>query len=183
MTLVRAYQPGLISPAQFEAAYSDPVRANLDVLRVAAMAFAMRTSRKHEKLPRAPAFKSDPDTPVSPSEFGRATRTIEKWSTRAGYDPYFCAGEMMAAYCEVLRLTILRAPATPPSVLAELLLAAQAFHYRLIELIDTSNGDHVFSDAHLDELRTAFDRDGVTGPHAPEVETALEEFDEMAGDY
>jgi hypothetical protein len=100
-----------------------------------------------------PPFKSGTKTPLSPDEFDEAISEVASWSRLQHFDPYFCAGEMMAAFCEVLRHVLRRSQATSSTTLAQILSAANAFADRLVfQIIDDSNGDHVFADAHLREL-------------------------------
>jgi hypothetical protein len=136
-----------------EEAHSDPLHADLEVVRLAASELS-RSAKPHSRLPLMPKMIWETSRPVTQSEVKKALQTISRWVRRSDYDNYYCAGEMVAAFCEVLRRVLRRALATSPLVLAAILLDAQKFHYKLVqELIDDSDGLHVFSEEHLDELR------------------------------
>lgn len=178
---VSSYAPGSISSRDFDEAWADPLNADLNVVRRAAAAFALPNRRGHERLPACPPFTTVPETAVSSSEFGDTVEEIASWSQRQHFDPYFCAGEMVAAFCEVLRRVRRRSGATSSLDLARILQAARAFADRLVfELIDDSNGDHVFAGAHLRELlhiaRARIDA-GDRDPTLVAVVRALEEED------
>lgn len=74
--------------------------------------------------------------PLTLAEIERALKQIARWADHAHFDPYFCAGEMLAG-----------------------------FHRRLItELIDDSEGDRVFSQAHLQALLADLRARGLQHP-------------------
>jgi hypothetical protein len=150
-----------ITRADITTAYKNPLKADLDVLRFAADEMG-RWSRPHASLPQMPKFSAEPWTALTVKEFKSACDAIASWERRRGYDFYFCAGEMVAAFCTVLRAVMERLPDASPSSLlssssplicAEVLRAAQIFNRELIlELIDDSDGLHDFTEAHLEEL-------------------------------
>ena len=143
--------PPKVSRQQIKSLFADPLHADLELLR--SYAEGGNWSRPHSRLPKAPRFEKRSANPVQISEIRKAFRTIQGWVDRSLYDPYFCAGEMVAAFCEVLRIVQQRIEATPVKTAAEILIVAQQFHRTLIiELIDDSDGLHLFGEAHLDYL-------------------------------
>jgi hypothetical protein len=139
---------------------------------------------EHSRLPNAPRMKNDPAQPISISELRRAFGAIRRWTSRSLYDLYFCAGEMMAAFCEVMRVIRMRVKATPPAVAAEALVLAQRFHRALVlELIDDSDGLHLFGEAHLDDLCAAIKDRAVPPDQQAIVKKRLEVFIAGRGDY
>lgn len=170
-----SYTPGSIPSRDYEDALADPLHADLDILRGAAAAFALPNRRGHERLRRRPQFKGGVKVPLSSAEFTEAMDEMAEWSQLEYFDPYFCAGEMVAAFCEVLRRVRRRSGATSSSDLALILHAACAFADRLVfDLIDDSNGDHVFAGAHLDELRRVAQARLDAGDAEPTLVAVLE---------
>ena len=144
--------PPLITRNQLMKAYDNPLNADLNVLRLASDEFAL-SPRVHAKLPDAPKFSNDSKKPIEDNEISSAFGEIHSWMNRRDYDMYFCAGEMAAAFCEVMRRIIKRASVTPAIVLAEILLDCMQFHEDMIlNMIDDSEGEYVFGNAHLDDL-------------------------------
>ncbi|MBU2213019.1 hypothetical protein KJ996_00060 [Patescibacteria group bacterium] len=144
--------PPLITRNQLIKAYDDPLNADLNILRLAADEFAL-SPRHHARLPDAPKFSDDPKKSIEDSEIASAFGEIHSWTNRRHYDMYFCAGEMEAAFCEVMRRIIKRASATPAIVLALVLLECLQFHEDMImKMVDDSEGEYVFGDTHLDDL-------------------------------
>ena len=174
--------PPEISRRQINALFAEPLHADLDLLR--SYVESGSWVREHSRLPNAPRIKNDPAQPISISELERALGTIQRWAERSLYDPYFCAGEMMAAFCEVLRAIRARIGATPPVLAAEVLLVSQQFHRTLVlELIDDSDGLHEFGEAHLDDLLAVMKGRSLPGDQRALVRERLEVFEKGRGDY
>lgn len=152
-----AIPPPLISRTDIEALYDDPLHADLDTVRLAASESG-GWSRPHARLPAAPKLSSGTGS-LTVTEVARAFAQMTRWASHPHFDPYFCAGEMMAAFCQVLRDCQTRWAATPPEAAVSVLEAAAEFHRRLIyELIDDSDGLHQFGEAHLAALLTDLQR-------------------------
>jgi hypothetical protein len=145
--------PALISHADIQKAYSTPIEANLDIIRIAADELGWQ-SRPHTHLPHHPkSLSNDLQTPVTLQEIKKCFSEIRSWSRRRNFDMYFCAGELVAAFCEVLRSIYQRCSFSQLEELAKVLVLAQAFHYEIImEIIDDSDGLHEFTEAHLEKL-------------------------------
>ena len=144
-----AIPPPLVSRSDIMAMYEDPLHVDLVTLRLAASEIGS-WSRPHARLPDAP--KTADSGPLTLKETKRALKEIERWSRHRNYDPYFCAGEMMAGFCHLVRVCQQRTSETPPETLLEILELTVPFHRRLVvELIDSSEGLHQFGEAHLQD--------------------------------
>lgn len=171
--------PPLISREQLRRAYDDPLNADLEVLRLAPDEFAL-SPRAHARLPNMPEFSDESSDPMEETEVSGAFLAMRSWSRRRMYDTYFCAGEMVAAFCEVMRRIMKRAPATPAIRLAGILLKCQSFHEKLImELIDDSEGEYVFGNVHLEELHRLLQRRTDVPPDVRgEFQSLLQQYTE-----
>jgi len=167
--------PPKVSRQQINSLFADPLHADLELLR--SYVDGGHWSRPHSSLPKAPRFDNESTCPIRISEIRQAFRTIQRWENRSLYDPYFCAGEMVAAFCEVLRIVQKRIPTTPVKTAADGLIIAQQFHRTLIlELIDDSDGLHLFGEAHLENLFEAIMGQAVQGEQRDLVEKQLQIF-------
>ena len=138
--------------AQINKLFAKPLQADLQFLRTL-VDKSGSWSRPHSKLPDKPYFSDDEKVPLNIKEVENAFKEMAGWTHRNKYDPYFCAGEMVAAYCEVMRSVKRRLPVSEPLTVASILLDAQKFHYKLVmQLIDSSDGLHVFTEAHLEAM-------------------------------
>ena len=140
-------------------------------------------SRAHLRLPLRPPFSQEIEKSVSLSETRRAFREIARWTRRDGYDQYFCGGEVVAAFCEVMRLLFRRAKNSHPKILADVLLESQSFHENILdEMVDVRDGIEVFGSSHLDELYRLIDIDTkkMNQSDRAYVEKQLAIFDERA---
>ncbi|MDP2944571.1 MAG: SWIM zinc finger family protein [bacterium] len=145
-------------------AYEDQLEADLDIIRYAAD--ELRGARRHAKLPLAPQVCL-----LSPGDIKKGITEIKSWARRSSYDPYFCAGEMVAGFCELVR-SVRKSLERFSS--EELVVAAEqlsGYHHELITgTIDDSDGLHEFSEAHLTDL---FDeilcRPSLTGAQALKI--------------
>jgi hypothetical protein len=109
---------------------------------------------------------------------------MERWTNRKTYDPYFCAGEMIAAFCEVLRIMKTRLAVTSPLVAASVLRAAQQFHYTLVtSLIDDSDGHWQITEAHLQEMFELLQETPVPRHERKDFVHKLQEFRDHQDDY
>lgn len=157
--------------------FADPLHADLEFLRI--MADTGSWSRPHSRLPKRPPVTTKEEEPLTLHEISLAFKEITHWSKRKAYDPYFCAGEMTAAFCEMLRIVRKRLSVSSPTVCGEILCEAQKFHYVLVQqLMDDSDGLHVFSEAHLEDIYQA-----LKALPAKELDKYLQEFDAHREDY
>lgn len=159
--------------------FADPLNADLEFLRT--MTDTGSWVRPHARLPHIPAIIAAVQEPLTTEEVHHAFKEMTRWSKRKNYDPYFCAGEMMSAFCEFSQFLKERMKVTPSSTCGYILREAQKFHYVLVqELIDGSDGLHVFSEAFLGDmyqmLKARPDKDA-------NLQKSLEEFDAHREDY
>ena len=172
-----------VSRSDVEKAHSDPLHSDLEVVRLAPSELA-RSAKAHSRLPLMPVMVWEISRPVSSGEVKKALQTITRWVRRGDYDKYYCSGEMMAAFTEVLRRVIKRSHVTSPLILANILLDAQKFHYKLVsDLIDNEDDLHVFSEAHLDELRDAIKSMKIKPQDKQSIDEKLWNYDVHRDDY
>jgi len=177
--------PPEISRSEITALYRNPLRADLEKLRILADETALGgRPRPHSRLPNCPKILTKESIPLTVKEVIKAFKEIKRWTNRRLYDSYFCAGEMVAAFCEVMRIIRKRLPATSPITAAEILREAQKFHYRLVmELIDDSEGLHEFTEAHLDDVYEELKKIAVSENEKTVLEQKLQEFEDHQDDY
>ncbi|MEE9238977.1 MAG: SWIM zinc finger family protein [Thermodesulfobacteriota bacterium] len=175
--------PPFVTRSQIQAMYKNPINADLETLRIAAEERGS-WSRPHARLPNMPRFSSDNQKPLSLRKIKTAFTQIEKWTDRRNYDYYFCAGEMVAAFCEIMRIVSKRILVTPPIVSAKILWEAQKFHYVLLmELVDDSDGLSVFTEAHLENVYKKLKKIQVPDQDRAAFDKKLKEFTEHRDDY
>lgn len=175
--------PPLISRADINKAYAGPINADLDVIRLAVDDYAL-SPRPHARLPKVTRFESNPKQPVTLGQVKKAWTEIRSWSRKSTFDYYFCAGEMVAAFCETIRTIISRFDSSDALELAKVLRNAQEFHYELIlELIDDSDGLHEFTEAHLEKLYDLIKKRTGQSEDKDKIENLLNDFDEHRDDY
>lgn len=171
------------SKKQFLSVFNDPLNANLEDLRCFAEKRGM-WSRPHSHLPEMPKFNTDISEPLRLTEIKSAFKEMERWSRRAKYDPYFCAGEMIAAFCEVLRIIKKRLSVTAPMVAVDSLLEAQKFHYDLLQrLIDDSDGYWQINEAHLEDIYETLRNMSDSNVKRASIDKKLEEYVSQQGKY
>lgn len=130
-------------------AYEDPLRADLEVLRRASDEMGWR--RSHARLPLYPrickqSFKSTLDVKKGISE-------LRSWARRYSFDSYFCAGEMVAGFCELIRWVRKSQNSMTLEVGTDVLKLLVDYHRELImQTIDDSDGLHEFTETHLLDL-------------------------------
>jgi protein involved in ribonucleotide reduction len=147
--------PALFSRSDIDDMYNDPLNVDLDMLRILSDETALGgRPRPHADLPLMPSFSDNQQEPLSLVELNKALKEIEGWSGRRNYDEYFCAGEMVAAFCGMLRVIDFRIAVTPKNIINKIMERLEVFNSKLIEeLIDDSNGLHEFTEAHLENLK------------------------------
>lgn len=182
---VEAYTvpPSTISRANINKMFAKPLQADLQVLRTLVDEQG-RWSRPHSKLPERPNFCDDENKPLDEEEIKKTSKEITAWARRPKYDPYFCAGEMVAAYCEVIKSIKKRLPVSEPLIVAAILLDAQKFHYKLVmQLIDSSDGLHVFTEAYLEDLAGALKKITIDKSAQPTLLSMTNKYEAHKNDY
>lgn len=173
--------PPLVSRFDLERAHQNPISANLEILRLSS---SDGSSRPHSRLPLMPEMEGNPEKPLTLLEAKKLFRTLIRWTRLSGYDKYFCAGEMVAAFCEVLRVFKKRLPKTDPLLGGDILREAQKFHYKLIlELVDDSDGLHTFSEAHLDAIAETLKNRKVSKEDRAFLDQKIWDFEVHRDDY
>jgi hypothetical protein len=136
-------------------------------------------SRPHAKLPDMPNIDINPKEPLTMREVEKALKQIVKWSSRSAYDYYFCAGEMIAAFCEVIKVVKSRIAVSDIGLVVDILLFAQQFHNKdFLQAIDDSEGMRSFSEAYLDDLSKA-----IQAAKVGDLKAKLDEFERNKGNY
>jgi len=144
--------PPKVSRAQINAVFDNPLNADLNILRIY-VDESGRWSRPHVKLPLMPAFADMVSLPLTAKEIKKALSEMNTWTRRSNFDPYFCAGEMVAAFCDVLRLIDKRLAATDIETALDIFEKLIVFNRALmIGKIDTSDGVHTISETHLRKI-------------------------------
>ena len=138
--------PPDVTYADIKKAFDDPLHSDLNVIRLAADNTG-NWSRPHVRLPEKPRQCSMPFNNMN--QLAQARKSLLHWPNRRGFDLYFCAGEMEAGFCEILRwLEISFITLSVTDRLSVLKIAAE-MHHEVIECIDGSDGIHIFGELHL----------------------------------
>lgn len=175
--------PPEISRAQINALYAAPLKADLHLLRIAVDERGS-WSRPHARLPDKPDFIQNPSVPLELKEARHAFSLMRSWTRRGSYDMYFCAGEMVAAFCEVLRAAKNRLASSSALSAAQVLKAAQDFNRRLMmELIDDSDGLRIFTEAHLEDFYGAVRGMPVSAGNRRAWNDLLRDYEREKGRY
>ena len=162
-----------------------PRSADLQLLRVLPDITALGgRGRPHSDLPDMPSAAQDSNEPLTVAEFKRCRSEMRRWARRKAYDPYFCAGEMIAAFCAMVRVFERRLGVTPLAVAVDVLTEAERFHSTLVgELIDDSQGLRLFSEAHLAEICAILRARCGDDPEGKRLRELLDELDGERGVY
>jgi hypothetical protein len=87
----------------------------------------------------------------------KARSEIRTWMRKSNFDPYFCAGEVMAWFCEVVRWIEENISTMEVHELPSAATLITEFYAEIIyDTIDGSDGIHVFGDAYLEHLFATF---------------------------
>ncbi|MBN4056935.1 SWIM zinc finger family protein [bacterium AH-315-J21] len=180
-----ATKPQRLSHGEINRLFSDSLNANLELVRVLPekTAFSGR-GRPHSQLPDIPRLCTDDCEPLTLKEIRGCFSEIKRWARRKTFDPYFCSGEMVAAFCEVLRIVARRLLVTPPSLSAEILVLCQRFNITMMtELIDDSLGLHELAECHLEEMYRLLKNASIPVRDSTQIESLLKEYEELRGEY
>jgi len=183
---VATVSPPRMSRRDIGELFRKPLKADLEEVRILAEETALGgRARPHSRLPKAPKkLNTGAETPISSREISACFTEVRSWSRRKGFDPYFCAGEMVAAFCELLRVLAMRLPVSDKAEAVQILLNLQEFNREMVnEMIDDSQGNRVFTEAHLDDLcerLKAIDRDD---PNYEFVHRRLKVYERGRGEY
>lgn len=178
--------PPRVTGRDITAMHRKPLTADLEKLRILADETALGgRGRPHSELPNMPKkLITGADVPLSAGEIRACLTEIRSWSRRKSFDPYFCAGEMVAALCELLRVIASRLPVSNKAEAVQILLNLQKFNREMVmEMIDDSQANRAFTEAHLDDLHNrlkGIDRDD---PDYELVHRQLKVYERGRGEY
>jgi hypothetical protein len=165
--------------------FRKPLTADLDQLRILAEETALGgRARPHSRLPKAPKMNTSSEAPLSIKEIGACLTEIRSWSRRKRFDPYFCSGEMVAAFCELLRVIAMRLPVSDKAEAAHILMKVQEFNVVMVTgLIDDSQGIRVFTEAHLEDIHNQLMKLDRDAPGIEVVHRLLKGYERRRGEY
>ncbi|RKX31252.1 MAG: hypothetical protein DRP46_03770 [Candidatus Zixiibacteriota bacterium] len=171
--------PSALSRQNITTLFKNPLKADLDQLRILPEETALGGYvRRHSRLPNIPKIGLEEGQALTQQEIRKCYSEMKRWTQRKAYDPYFCSGEMVAAFCELLRIIKIRLAATTPLVAAEILLSAQKFNRTLVtELIDDSQGLHEFSEAYLKDIYHYLREFSITADEKDQFVQLLQQFE------
>lgn len=145
---------------QLQALFTDPLGADLQPL--CTYTDFGKWVRPHAKLPPRPAMVTDAGYPLKVVEVKRVFVKIKAWEDRYNFDPYFCAGEVTAAVCEVLRIIFDRLEKTDLKEALAVFVAALTFYFQdYLEMIDGSDGVWKVAETHLTHLARILRKRGM----------------------
>jgi len=144
MVHAETIQPSPISGPQLTRCFADPLNADLDIIRVAVDYFGF-SHKPHAVLPKCPRIESHEEAPLLLAEVKSALQEMASWNRRSRYNHYLCAGEMAAAFSELLDVIYHRLPATPPDEAVRIMLSCVDWYYtKFSNIIDDSDGVWIF---------------------------------------
>lgn len=135
--------------------FADPLEADLNHVRtlVNYTSFPSKRRSQHAILPHCPKITMDAELPLKMKEVERAFKEMERWSRRVSYDHYFCAGEMAAAFCELLDVVASRADSSSPEEMIEIMARCVEWYYKtFLSIIDGSDGVWIFPVARIGRI-------------------------------
>lgn len=136
--------PAPISRQAIISLFRNPLKADLDKIRILTE-YSSVMPQPHARLPNSPKISTDAKKPLKIYEVKKAFAEMERWSRRSLYDPYFCAGEMSAAFCELLDIIKKRMKATKPKELILIMAGCVSWFYgKFNKMIDGIEGVWIF---------------------------------------
>jgi hypothetical protein len=144
--------PPPISRKQIAACYARPLKADLDIIRVATDYYNL-SPKEHARLPRCPRIETYEKVPLTLTEVKGSLKEMERWTKRKTYHHYFCAGEMAAAFSELLDVIYSRLPASKPDEAISIVAYCVNWRYRKFEQVaDGSDGVWIFPVARIGRI-------------------------------
>lgn len=144
-----------ISRGGIDALFDDPLNADLDKLRIAIEYTALPSPRlqTHARLPNCPRINNDEKEPLTRKEVRKAFKEMEGWANRRTYDHYFCAGEMAAAFSELLEVIEKRLFSSNPEEAILIMADCVNWYYRgFNQIIDGSDGVWIFPETRIGKI-------------------------------
>jgi len=132
--------------------YSKPLKADLDKVRIMSD-FLLKSKKRHVILPKRPKIDTDVNKPLESTEIQTAFKEMESWIRRTSYDPYYCAGEMAAAFSELLEIIESRMPSSSPDTVILIMAHCVDWYYRgFNQIVDGSDGVWIFPQARIGKI-------------------------------
>jgi len=132
---------------EIEGLFKYPLKADVNKIRIIVNYTALPSKRlaTHARLPNCPKINTDTRKPLKIKEVQSALKEMEKWSKRTRYDSYFCAGEMAAAFCELLDVIEPRLSSSSPDETINIMACCVDWYYRQFsQIVDGSDGIWIF---------------------------------------
>ncbi|MEO0116389.1 MAG: hypothetical protein ABIK97_02470 [candidate division WOR-3 bacterium] len=144
--------PPPISRKDIEKLFKDPLNADLDILRIA-VDYSALSPKEHSRLPKCPKIISDEKEALKLAEIKKAFKEMEGWTERRLYHSYFCAGEMAAAFCELLKIIEKRIPASQCEEVIIIMAHCVYWYYQgFSKIIDDSDGVWLFPKVRIGKI-------------------------------
>lgn len=141
--------PPPISRKQIAACYARPLKADLNIIRVATDYYNL-SPKKHARLPQCPRIETYEKVPLTLTEVKGSLKEMERWAKRKTYHHYFCAGEMAAAFSECLDVIYSRMSVSEPGEAIIIMAYCVDWYYREFEqMVDGSDGVWIFPVARI----------------------------------
>ncbi len=141
-----------ISRNDVKNAYTNPLSCNLDIIRIMAEEYCLGTPRPHAVLPKQPKL-SKSNLKIELEEIKFYIQEMRSRSRKYNYDMYFCSGEMVAAFCEMIRKINMRIKKNTKEEAKIIYQYLKKLESEIIyTLIDDSQWLHKFTETHLTQL-------------------------------
>ncbi|MBE0433699.1 hypothetical protein IBX73_09590 [candidate division WOR-3 bacterium] len=122
------------------------------MIRVAVDYYAL-SPKRHARLPKCPRMETSEKIPVQWAEIKSCLKEMERWTKRKTYHIYFCAGEMAAAFSEMLDVIYSRLSGSDPGEVIRIMAHCVDWYYRTFEqIIDGSDGVWIFPVARMGRI-------------------------------
>ncbi len=147
--------PPAVSRREIDTLFDSPLNADLDKLRVLVEHTAFPSSRlqTHARLPNCPKISTDRGKPLTQEEVIKALKEMERWTNRRSYDSYFCAGEMAAAFSELLDIIERRLSSSDPGEAILIMANCVNWYYQgFNQIIDGSDGVWIFPQVRIGKI-------------------------------
>lgn len=137
---------------QIDIYFNRPLKADLNIIRIMVEYYALPSKRKstHAILPECPNITKDTKTPLKIKEVESTFKEMEKWTRIPSYDSYFCAGEMAAAFCELLDVISSRSSTSSAEEMINIMALCVEWYYKTFSrIMDGSDGVWIFPVARI----------------------------------
>ena len=143
-----------ISRREVESFYSKPLKADLEKVRIMGD-YLLKSKKRHAILPKRPKIDTDINKPQELTKIQSAFKEMESWARKPSYDPYYCSGEMAAAFSELLEIIASRVPSSPPDTTILIMAHCIDWYYRgFNQIVDGSDGVWIFPQVRIGKIVT-----------------------------